>query len=238
MILTELTTQVRQDLAAEGVSQVWIRRTFEAALAIVLGGMAWMFQEWVSALSRQGIPSAATGSYLDAWAQAFGLTRTPASTADGTAILSGTPTSIQPAGSILVGPDGQEYTTDNDCTIGEAGVASVAITASGTGEDYNLYALAPMTVSSPAAGINSDCTAGLTGVSGGDSTEADNDLRVRLLARIQRPAEVGNAEDYARWAREADPQVARVWVYNRGRDGSEAGTVLVLFGVDGQDPIP
>ncbi len=240
--LNELTTQVRQDLAAEGVTQVWIRRTFEAALAIVLAGVLWMFYRWIDALVKQCVPSTATGTYLDLWAGVFGLTRTAAATAAGQAVINGITGSTQPAGSILVGPDGQEYMTDADVTMvgnpGEIGAGYISVTATGPGDEYNLPVGAPLVVSSPAPGIQSHALAGFLGIAGGKTAETDDDLRARLLARIRRPAEVGTSEDFRRWTREAHESVSRVWVYECGRLGNEAGKVLVMFAVAGPSPIP
>lgn len=235
--LKELSDQVRQDLAAEGVTQVWIRRTFEAALATVVAGVTWMFYRWVDALVKQCVPSTATGFFLDLWAAVFGLTRTAAATAAGPVVLYGLPGSVQPAGSTLVGPEGQEYTTDTDCTIGEGGAGAVLVTAGAPGDSFNLPPGAPLTVSSPGTGIQSRAVVGI-GITGGKTAESDDDLRARLLARIRRPAEVGTAEDFRRWTREACDSASRVWVYECGRLGNEAGKVLVMFAVAGQDPIP
>ena len=240
--LAELTTQVRQDLGAEGVSQVWIRRTFESAVATVLAGVLWMFYRWIDAIVKQCVPSTATGTFLDLWAAVFGLTRTQPAVATGAAVITGLTGSTQPAGSILVGPEGQEYTTDVDVTMvgnpGEIGAGYVDVTASGPGDDYNVPVATPLIVSSPATGIQTDALAGFLGITGGKTAETDDELRARLLARIRRPAEVGTAEDFRRWTREARETVSRVWVYECGRLGNEGGKVLVMFAVAGPSPIP
>ncbi len=184
--LAELTTQVRQDLGAEGVSQVWIRRTFESAIATVLAGVLWMFYRWIDAIVKQCVPSTATGIFLDAWAAVFGLTRTQPAVATGAAVITGLTGSTQPAGSILVGPEGQEYTTDVDVTMvgnpGEIGAGYVDLTASGPGDEYNVPVATPLIVSSPATGIQTDALAGFLGITGGKTAETDDELRKRCSA--------------------------------------------------------
>lgn len=240
--LAELTTQVRQDLGAEGVSQVWIRRTFESAIATVLAGVLWMFYRWIDAIVKQCVPSTATDQHLDLWAAIWGLSRTQPALARGAVVINGLTGSTQPAGSVLIGPEGQAYTTDDDVTMvgdpGEIGAGIVDVTATEPGDEHNLPVGAPLTISSPAPGIVSQALVGFAGLNGGRDGETDDDLRARLLARIRRPAEVGTAEDFRRWTREACDSVSRVWVYECGRLGNEAGKVLVMFAIRGPNPIP
>ncbi len=239
--LSELTTQVRQDLSAEGVSQVWVRRSFENALSTVLAGLLWVYYKWLDSIVKQCNPATATGIWLDLWARLFGLTRVIAGTATGGILINGITGSIQPAGSTIIGPDGQSYTTDDACTMeGDEGVLGsglVNVTATASGDAFNLPVGTALTVASPATGIASALVAFL-GLNGGQTGEDDEALRARLLTRIQRPAESGTAADYRRWTREASPAVSRVWVYECGRLGNEGGKVLVMMAVSGSNPIP
>jgi uncharacterized phage protein gp47/JayE len=233
----ESITQVRQDLSAEGVSQVWIRRSFEYALATVVGALLWVWYSAVDKLVKQCTPLRATGVFLDWWAGIWGLTRATESTAGGGIFLSGTVGAVQPAGSIIVGPDGQEYTTDAEATIEGSGLVEVEMTAAASGTDYNLAIAAPVTVASPGAGVSSAAFVDLFGITGGQTAENDDALRERLLARIRRPAGAGTDEDWRTWTREALAAVSRVWVYGRGREGNEGGVLLIMFAVAG-GPVP
>jgi uncharacterized phage protein gp47/JayE len=230
--------QVRNDLAGEGVTQVWIRRTFEAALSTVLGGLLWAWYVWVDTLAKQGNPLTATGFFLGLWARIWGLIRRAAGTATGTAMLTGTTGSTQPSGSFLIGPDGQEYTLDADTTLEGDGVAFPNVTASAAGDAFNLPVGTPLTVASPASGISGTSLVGTTGIAGGQAAESDEVFRGRLLVRINKPADGGTVEDFERWARAASTSVYRVWVYRCGRTGSQAGHVLTMFAVNGANPIP
>ena len=238
--LSDSIRQVRDDLAGEGVSQVWTRRTFEAALAIVVGSFLWAFYRWVDEVRKQANPLTATGLFLRLWGLIWRMIPTDPATASGSILLTGNAEAVQPAGSIIIGPDGQEYTTDDSCTLvlteGTAGAAFADVTASGTGDTFNLDPSTPMIVASPASGIAG--AASVWTMNGGRTGEDDESFRDRLLSRIQRPADVGNVDDFARWAREASTSVARVWVYRCGRTGSQAGHVLTLFAVSGTNPIP
>jgi len=237
-----LIAQVRADLSAEGASQVWIRRAFEYAVAVVLGGLMWAFYAWVDAISKQANPQTATGLFLDAWAAIYGLTRQTSAVATGTVVLTGTTGGVQPAGSVFVGPDGQTFTLDAETTLdgdpGGDGAAYPDVTATAAGVLYNLTAGTPLTVQSPAVGIDAASSVGTTGIVGGRAAETDSDIRVRLLERIRLPGEVGHERDYERWAKDASASVMRAWAYSCGRLGTEAGEVLVLFRVSGSNPIP
>ena len=234
----ELITQTRQDLAAEGVTQVWIRRAFEYALATVLGASLWVFYRWIDALGRQFNPATATGTFLDAWAAVYGLTRTAAGIASGGIFLLGAEGSVQPADSVIIGPDGQEYTTDAEATIEESGTISVDVTASGSGGEYNVPIAAPLIVASPGSGVSGSALVGIFGINGGQTAETDDALRLRLLVRIRRPSGAGTNADWQAWTREASTAVSRVWVYDCGREGGTGGLVYILFAVAGTSPIP
>ncbi len=234
--LNESITQVRNDLAAEGVSQVWLRRTFESALATVVGSLLWAWYRWIDAIRLQTNPLTATGTFLRLWGAIWGLTPNVSATAAGSVLLAGNEGAVQPAGSIIIGPDAQEYTTDAGATIPAEGVVFVNVTARAAGDVYNLDPSTPVIVASPASGITG--TAQVWLINGGRTAEDDEAFRTRILDRIQKPANVGNVDDYTRWAKEASASVSRVFVYRCGRTGSTAGTVLTLFAVGGTNPIP
>jgi uncharacterized phage protein gp47/JayE len=66
------------------------------------------------------------------------------------------------------------------------------------------------------------------GIGGGADEETDDELRLRLLARIQAPPHGGSASDYVQWMLEV-PGVTRAWVVPLGQG---AGTVVCYFTMD------
>lgn len=73
-------------------------------------------------------------------------------------------------------------------------------------------------------------------MSGGADRESDDDLRSRLLYRLQNPPRGGTASDYVAWAQEV-PGVTRAWCFPKELG---LGTVVVRFMTDGltEDGIP
>ena len=234
----ELIDQIRGDLDAEGVSEVWIIRSLEYALAVVLGGLLWCYYSAVDALVRQYHPRYCTGVTLYLWLAIYGLTRIPAAYARGGVFLTGDAGSVLPAGSVLVTPSGVSYITDTAAIIGGAGTTEVEVTAVVAGPGGNLAAASSLIVVSPAAGIDSAALVDLFGLSGGQLGDTDESARERLLARMRSPAEIGTVADYERWTYAADATIGRVWVYEGGRDGTTAGTVEVTPAVAGSAPVP
>lgn len=234
----ELIDQIRGDMDAEGVSEVWILRSLEYALAVVIGGLLWCYYSSVDALIRQYHPRYCTGVILDLWMAIYGLTRTPAAYAKGGVFLTGDSGSVLPAGSLLTTSSGVSYVTDTTAIIGGAGTTEVEVTAVEAGPTGNLAAAASLIVVSPTAGIDSAALVDLFGLAGGQLGDTDESARERLLARMRSPAEIGTAADYERWTYAADATIGRVWVYELGRDGSTAGTVEVIPAVAGSAPVP
>lgn len=200
------------------------RRSNLGVIARVLAGAAhglYGFLEW---LSRQLMPDTAEVEYLDRWAAIWGVTRKAAATAKGNVTATGTNGIAIPAGSELQRADGTLYTTDAEATIA-TGTATVAVTAVDGGAAGNADANTTLTFFDPIVGINSQATVATGGLTAGTDIESDDDLRDRLLDRIQQPPHGGNSNDYIAWAKEV-AGVTRAWVYPQELG---LGTVTVRF---------
>ncbi len=211
-----------------------LRRSNLNVLARVHSGAAhglYGYLEWVS---RQVIIDTADGDILERHASIWGVERKAASPAVGNITVTGTNGAIIPADSTLARSDGAQYATDAEAMIA-GGVATIAVTAVEGGQAGNAAAAASLSFDTPIAGVNSTATVTASALTGGADIETDDDLRARLLARIQSPPHGGAAYDYVAWALEV-AGVTRAWVYPAELG---LGTVTVRFVRDDDaSPIP
>lgn len=201
-----------------------LRRSNLNVLARVHSGAAHGLYGYLEWIARQVIIDTADGDMLERHASIWGVARKAASPAVGNVTVTGTNGAIVPADSTLARSDGAQYTTDAEATI-SGGTATIAVTAVDGGQAGNASAASSLSFDTPIAGVSATATVAAGGLTGGADLEADDDLRARLLARIQQPPHGGAAHDYIAWAREV-PGVTRAWVYP-GELGD--GTVTVRF---------
>jgi uncharacterized phage protein gp47/JayE len=201
-----------------------LRRSAVRTLVVVhAGGMhgAYGYLDWQA---RQIIPDAADSDELRRWAKVFGLTPKDAAPAAGNVTFTGGNGSAIPAETVLTRSDGVRYSTDSLATIA-GGTATVAVTAVEGGADGDLEVGSPLTALSSIAGVNSDASVAAGGLTGGADAESDDDLRIRLLLRLQLGPPNGKDGDYIQWALElAGTSRAWEWPLYTG-----LGTVGVAF---------
>lgn len=212
-----------------------LRRANLTVLGRVQAGAAHGLYGFAVRQAEQYIITSATGSILDRWCSIWGITRKTASAATGNVTLTGVASTAVAAGITLTRADGSEFTTAAAVTLGSGGSAAVAVSASEPGSDGNTAAGTSLTIAAQVAGLDATAIVAAGGLSNGADAEADDDLRARLLARIQDPPQGGAATDYEQWALEV-ADVTRAWVYP-ARMGP--GTVGVMFVCDNlEDIIP
>lgn len=232
--LSELVDRIQTDFVSRlSLVGAVLRRSMVYVMARVFAGAAHMMHGHLDFLSLQMFPDSAEEEFLIRHASIYGLSKTEATYATGTVTFTGTNGSVIPEGAIMVRSDGAEYTADADATIA-SGEAEVSVTASEAGSDSTLDAGVALTLQSPIAGVDSTCTVDASTEDGNDE-ESTEDLRTRLLDRIQNPPHGGNKSDYVAWAKEVSG-VTRAWCYPLELG---AGTVTVRFVRDDDaDPIP
>ena len=201
-----------------------LRRSNLNVLARVHAGAIHGLYGYLDFLSRQVIVDTAESEFLARWAAIWGVTRKAAEAATGNVTFTGTNGSVIPAGTVLLRSDGAEYTTFADATI-VAGTATAVATAVLAGADGNTAAASLFALASPIAGVNGVVTVAAGGLTQGIDAESDDELRARLLLRIQQPPQGGAPADYIAWALQV-PGVTRAWVYPLEFG---AGTVAVRF---------
>lgn len=204
-----------------------LRRSVLNVLSYMEAGVAQGLYGYIAFIALQVFPDTATGDYLNRWATIFGVQRHSAVSAAGNIVCTGIDATLIPAGTQLQRSDLVVFTTDANATI-NMGTVTVPVTAVVPGSNGNTTASSVLTFTSPVSGIDSTATVDGSGLSGGTDIESDDDLRIRLLARISAPPQGGAAIDYVNWAEQV-AGVTRAWCVPQG---SGSPNVKVYFMMD------
>lgn len=230
--LTELIEQAQTDIEGELTGVLArLRRRVERALAFAVAGLADGLHGHLSWNADQIIVDTASDAFVVRWAGLFGLSRTPATPAQGPITVTGTGGDM-PAGTLWVRlSDGATYSTDDDAD--DITSETVQLTAVVGGIDGNLAAGQTLSLVSPVADVDSSAVVGVGGLAGGFDEETIEALTDRTLDRIQHPPLGGAPGDHVTWALEV-PGVTRAWEYKgvNGQGNPGLGKVAVLFVCD------
>ncbi|UPT99203.1 baseplate J/gp47 family protein [Bradyrhizobium barranii subsp. apii] len=176
-----------------------------------LAHLAFLYLDW---LAKQLMPDTAEQEWLDRhgviWlTNADGSKGRKAATyASGTVQFEGTPGVVIPVGTTLTGGNSVQYQTVTEGEIASGGFGTADAVALTSGMVGNLPDGSAL---DPAPAIPGVTTATLLGdMTGGVDQETDDQLRERILFRIQNPPMGGSQADYVRWAM-AVPGVTRAW---------------------------
>ena len=228
--LTDLRNQARSDFASklEGADSL-LRFSDISVSADVMAGLTYEQFCYLAWLSRQVFPDQAEKEWLERWSGLYGLPRKPPTAAAGPVVVTGNPGAVVPAGCQLQRADGQTYSTVAavavDALTSKAIVAVRADLAAAAGD---CLAGQPLTITAPPPGIAPAAIVGGGGLVGGADQELDDDLRQRLLQRIQFAPAGGAGADYISWALEV-PGVTRAWVVG---NAPNFGDVTIYFMMD------
>ena len=202
---------VLSQLGAKAMIPNSVLRIMSDAMA-GLTHLTFLYLDW---LAKQLMPDTAEQEWLDRhgiiWlTNADGSKGRKAATyAEGDVRFEGAQGTTIPIGAVLRGPTDVEYQTTVGSEIGIDGFGSghaVALTAGTIGNllDGTNLSFAAETI----AGVSLiTCLGDMTG---GVEQETDDQLRERILFRIQNPPMGGSQADYVRWAM-AVPGVTRAW---------------------------
>ncbi|WP_405424299.1 baseplate J/gp47 family protein [Pantoea stewartii] len=196
-------------------SDNWIRATSVASVATGL----YQHQAWIV---RQIFPDTADTEFLVWHARTRGLYRKAATTASGSAKVTGESGAKAVAGQIIT-RGSFSWITTAEVTTGADGTGVVPVRVVTAGAAGNSTAEVSGTFATPPTGFDSTVTVGL--LSGGTDAETDAALLDRLLDVIRRPPAGGNKYDYRRWALSVDG-VTAAYVYPLRRG---LGTVDVVI---------
>lgn len=201
------------------------------------GGLCHLTLQYVDWLALQLLPDTAETEWLDRHGDIWlvnsdgSIGRKQATFATGSANFTGIPGTIVPIGTTLSGAQSTQFTssvgyeTTQQITIGTL-PTEAPIRALDPGTIGNLDAGAILALNGTLPGVDNSVT--VVELDGGVDTENDDDLRARVLRRIQQPPMGGAAYDYEAWAL-AVPGVTRAWCYPQEMG---IGTVTVRFMMD------
>ncbi len=176
-------------------------------------------------------PTLASGDDLTLAAKNFGVERKPATKATVQLTIKG-----EPGAEIknVCAAAGEIIFTLNDGIVPESGEVTVWAVALAAGAAGNVLARTIDEFVASYPGL--DEVINLKGALGGADEEGDEDLRLRVAVRWQKPSTGGNITDYERWAlavpgvsraRVLNPRAGEVLIYLIGAGNTEASQEIV-----------
>jgi uncharacterized phage protein gp47/JayE len=223
--LPELRTRIEADIASRLGLGALLKRGVLKVLAAVQAGVSHMLHGHLDWNARQLMVDTAELEHLERWAAIWGVTRKSAAFAEGTVILDGSDGAIIPAGTLLQRADGVRYSVNAEVVIA-AGMATASVTAVVAGVAGNEDPAVEITLVSPIAGVQTTAEIDAGGLVNGADSEPDEDLRGRVLARIQQAPQGGATSDYEAWALEV-AGITRAWVRPEWTGIGSVGLLIV-----------
>jgi uncharacterized phage protein gp47/JayE len=200
-------------------------------MADAMAALAHLTLRYLDWVALQLLPDTAEHEWLDRhgtiWlSNADGSKGRKAGTfASGTVTMTGVTGIILDAGTRLSGSDNWPYETTAPVYVTDAG-APVAVRALNPGAGGNRTTGDVLSLDTAVSGVNG--TAPVVALDGGTDPETDDELRTRVLFRIQQPPMGGDADDYVAWTLQV-PGVTRAWCSPLEMG---IGTVTVRFMMD------
>lgn len=231
--LRDVRTQVRDSIRGSlAGADANVPNSVLRVLSDNQGALCHLVLQYVDWLALQLMPDTAETEWLDRHAyiwlvNADGSTgRKLASPAVGSASFIGQPKgTLIPQATQLTYGSGLSFQTQADI-IATDQPTPAPIIALDPGSTGNLLPGSTLTFATPIAGAQG--TATVIFLDGGTDQESDDELRARVLLRIQQPPMGGDATDYIEWTL-AVPGVSRAWVYPQEMG---IGTCTVRFMCD------
>jgi len=221
---------VRDDVTAALKGAAMVANNALRVMSDAQGGLAHLILRYIDWLAKQLLPDTAETEWLDRHGNIWlvnsdgTIGRKGATYAEGTANFSGLQGQVIPIYTQLLAAN-LNFQTSEEITLGD-GATEGAIEALDAGAAGNLPPGANMSFAVAMSGV--DTTITVVELVGGTDEETDDQLRARVLERIQRPPMGGDADDYVQWTL-AVPGVTRAWCAPKEMG---MGTVTVRFMCD------
>lgn len=239
--LTEVRRLVRDHVTAGLRAAALIPNSVLRVIADAKAMLAHLVLLYIDWLAKQLLPDTAETEWLDRHGRIWlknadgSQGRKAATYASGTAAMTGEAGTVVPLATPLRSAAAIAYETTAEVTLGE-GATNVPIVALDPGSAGNLDAGETIALTEVVSGADTKVT--VVSLAGGADEENDDDLRERVLFRIQEPPMGGSGADYVRWAK-AVPGVTRAWA---SPNEMGVGTMVVRFMMDelraGNDGFP
>lgn len=235
--LQQIIDRIQGDIKTGLELTAILRRSILDILSKALGGASHTLHGHLDFNALQLFPDTATDANLVRWATIFGIPRLEATFTELIIDVTSTTGATLAADTIYQRSDGIQYKVKDEVVYGVTETLPVTIVAllandSANGIDTNLSNGSTVSLLSPISGLESDGVVTSTSVEGEDQETIEN-LRIRLLERIQAPPAGGTVNDYIAFAKTV-VGVTRVWVLP-GNLGE--GTVSLTFVEDNEVPI-
>ncbi|MGY3910737.1 baseplate J/gp47 family protein [Aeromonas piscicola] len=229
--LPEIIVQIQADIDSRlsGAESSVRNRVLNAISFAFSGAISGEYDE-LAWLANQLIPHLSDDAFLLRWAAFFGVPRKQPAVASGSVSVVVASALTIPAGTQWRRADGTLYESNADITASSGGSLLVQAIAQERGALGNCIAGTALTLVSPITGVQPVGSVSFDGMVGGANQEPIEQLRSRLLLRVQYPPQGGTKWDYERWAREV-PGVVMAWCFPTWQG---PGTVGVTFVLDGE----
>jgi uncharacterized phage protein gp47/JayE len=233
--LAEIYARSKADFKSGLDLQTVLRRSFIDIVAKIVTGASHVMHGHITWVLEQLLPDTAEDEFLLRWGAIWGIARNEATFAKLNITITGTPTTVVPAGTLFQRSDGFQYAVDTEVAIeggGSVAALIVAVLADTIELSGNIDDGSTVSLVSAISGVDSDATVDSTDTEG-DAEETLSDFRTRLIERIQNPPSGGTVSDYVAYAKTVTG-VTRVWVLPAHLG---EGTVGLTFVEDNEDPI-
>jgi uncharacterized phage protein gp47/JayE len=200
-------------------------------MADAMAALTHLTLRYLDWLALQFLPDTAEHEWLDRHGDIWlvnadgSIGRKDGTFATGTVTVVGLTGTIIPSGARLSGDDNWPYQTTAAVYVTDAG-APAPVQALNVGAVGNRTAGDVLSFDTAIAGVNG--SAAVVSIDGGTDVETDDELRQRILLRIQKPPMGGDADDYVQWCLQV-PGVTRAWCSPLEMG---IGTVTVRFMMD------
>lgn len=230
--LSQINERVKSDLKSGLSLTTILARSILRVLSAALSGASHTLHGYITWALKQLFADTAEAEFLVRQATLFlGEGQLPATFEIITVTITGTDGVPVPNTTLFQRSDGFEYKVQTEVTP-SGGTVVATLVATQAGAAGNISVGSQLTITSPIAGIDSQCTV-LSEVIQASDQEPIEDLRVRLLERMRNPPAGGTVADYIAFAKTVIG-VTRVWVLPAYLG---QGTVGVTFVMDAADPI-
>ncbi len=240
--LLQVRQMTRDNVTAMVRGAAMIPNNVLRVVSDAMAGLARLVLEFIDWLAKQLMVDLAETEWLDRHGNIWlknadgSRGRKGATLSTGVILATGVQGSLVPAGSLLKASSTVQFETLNDAYIGIIASSGVVITDPSPinvrsltgGAVANLAAGETMQFQTPISGVDGGVIVNSEGISGGADEESDDDLRTRVLLRIQNPPMGGDATDYVQWAL-AVAGVTRAWSFPNEMG---IGTMTVRFMMD------
>lgn len=214
--LKDVRKLTRDSVSAMLTGAVMVPNSVLRVMSDAMAGLAHLTLLYIDWLAKQLLPDTAETEWLDRHGNIWLVNadgshgRKAATFAEGTVTMTGTEGTIIPVGSVLVANETSvSYETTDEVTLADV-ETNVPIRALDAGKVGNLDAGSVIALQVAIPQVDADAT--VVTLTGGADVESDEQLRARILFRIQRPPMGGDADDYVLWTK-AFPGVTRAWSY-------------------------